>query len=149
MTALLVAVVLAGSVPPSLPDAHRTPATAPAPPTQERSRPAPPSSRAPTPWDGSTAFWEPLVREYFPPAAVASALAIIECESGGNPHAKNPRSSAAGLFQFLESTWDEVAPPLGAGSYDSGAVFLPAWNVAAGAAYSAGGSDWSRWECSP
>lgn len=31
--------------------------------------------------------------------------AIIKCESGGNPKAKNPRSSASGLFQFIDSTW--------------------------------------------
>lgn len=31
---------------------------------------------------------------------------ILECESGGNPKAENPRSSASGLWQFLDSTWD-------------------------------------------
>lgn len=30
---------------------------------------------------------------------------IIACESGGNPRAQNPRSSASGLFQFIDSTW--------------------------------------------
>src|SRR5690606_3074634 len=30
---------------------------------------------------------------------------IIRCESGGNPRAQNPRSSASGLFQFIDSTW--------------------------------------------
>lgn len=30
---------------------------------------------------------------------------IIRCESGGNPHAQNPSSTASGLFQFLDSTW--------------------------------------------
>jgi LysM repeat protein len=41
--------------------------------------------------------------------ATASAApnwdAIIACESGGNPRATNPRSTASGLFQFLDSTW--------------------------------------------
>jgi hypothetical protein len=30
---------------------------------------------------------------------------IIGVESGGNPSARNPRSSAAGLGQFIDSTW--------------------------------------------
>lgn len=33
---------------------------------------------------------------------------IIECESGGDPNAHNPTSSASGLFQFLDSTWASV-----------------------------------------
>lgn len=30
---------------------------------------------------------------------------VIECESGGNPDAQNPRSTASGLFQFINGTW--------------------------------------------
>lgn len=30
---------------------------------------------------------------------------IIQIESGGNPNAKNPKSSATGLGQFIDSTW--------------------------------------------
>jgi nucleoid-associated protein YgaU len=30
---------------------------------------------------------------------------IIQCESGGNPQAHNPRTSASGLFQFMAGTW--------------------------------------------
>jgi hypothetical protein len=33
---------------------------------------------------------------------------IIFCESSGNPKAKNPRSSAYGLCQFIDSTWTYV-----------------------------------------
>ncbi|MFA6989759.1 MAG: transglycosylase SLT domain-containing protein [Candidatus Gastranaerophilaceae bacterium] len=33
------------------------------------------------------------------------ALAISECESGYNPNAKNPNSSARGIYQFLSGTW--------------------------------------------
>jgi membrane-bound lytic murein transglycosylase MltF len=32
-------------------------------------------------------------------------LRIAMCESGLNPQAKNPISSASGIFQFLQSTW--------------------------------------------
>lgn len=35
---------------------------------------------------------------------------IAQRESGGDIHAINPSSGAAGKFQFLQSTWDSVAP---------------------------------------
>lgn len=35
----------------------------------------------------------------------AIMYAIENCESGGNPTAQNPSSTASGLFQFLDSTW--------------------------------------------
>jgi hypothetical protein len=33
---------------------------------------------------------------------------ILSVESGGNPNARNPRSSAAGLGQFIDSTWMDM-----------------------------------------
>lgn len=39
------------------------------------------------------------------PAEVALLNLIMGRESGGNPTAKNPNSSASGLFQFILSTW--------------------------------------------
>lgn len=35
---------------------------------------------------------------------------LIGFESGGNPTAKNPRSTATGLGQFIEGTWLAIAP---------------------------------------
>jgi len=49
--------------------------------------------------------WRPLVEEHFPAEEVDTALCIIGHESGGNPLADNPQSSASGLFQVLGSLW--------------------------------------------
>jgi len=39
------------------------------------------------------------------PILASRALAIAECESGFNPNAKNPNSTAKGLYQFINKTW--------------------------------------------
>jgi len=39
---------------------------------------------------------------------VDDALAIAECESNFNSRAQNPNSSAKGVYQFLDSTWDNI-----------------------------------------
>lgn len=48
---------------------------------------------------------------------------IIGAESGGNPNAVNPRSSASGLGQFIDSTWldtiRQARPDLAAGKSDA------------------------------
>ena len=49
--------------------------------------------------------WRPLVAEYFPVGEVDTAMCIIRHESSGDPRADNPRSTATGLFQILESLW--------------------------------------------
>jgi hypothetical protein len=49
--------------------------------------------------------WEPLVADYFPPDEIGTALCIMDHESGGDPDAANPRSTASGLFQILGSLW--------------------------------------------
>jgi hypothetical protein len=36
------------------------------------------------------------------------AACIAKYESGGNPRAENPHSSASGLFQFIDGTWRAV-----------------------------------------
>lgn len=51
--------------------------------------------------------WRPLVARY--PWDVNTALAIIRCESGGDPNARNPTSSATGLLQILGGPTDPAA----------------------------------------
>lgn len=55
--------------------------------------------------------WAPLVARWFQPEDVDLALRIIDCESGGNPKAKNPHSTASGLFQHLRMWWGGVFDP--------------------------------------
>lgn len=49
--------------------------------------------------------WRPLVADHFPTSEVDTAMCIIRHESSGDPRADNPRSTASGLFQILESLW--------------------------------------------
>jgi soluble lytic murein transglycosylase-like protein len=84
--------------------------------------------------------WRPLVALHFPSDQVDHALEIMACESGGNPDAKNPRSTARGLFQILASLW---APHFGV-SYDD--LYMPDLNVElARKIYDIQG--WDAWTC--
>lgn len=53
---------------------------------------------------------------------------IIGAESGGNPNAKNPLSSASGLGQFIDSTWlsvlREARPDIAQGKSDAELIAL-------------------------
>ena len=53
--------------------------------------------------------------------------AIIGCESGWNPSAANPSSTAGGLLQYLESTWAGVAPIYGMAGRSRFEVWPAAW----------------------
>lgn len=58
-----------------------------------------------------------MVASVVPKTAITATLPpimarIAECESGGNPKAKNPRSSASGKFQFIDSTWKHYGQKL-------------------------------------
>ncbi len=93
---------------------------------------------------GNVEQWRPLVALYFAPNLVDHALCIMAHESKGNPNAKNSRSTAAGLFQFLRNTWNGVPGSITGGNYDSGRVYDPEANIAA-AAWLQGRSGWSPW----
>ena len=93
--------------------------------------------------------WAGLVAVYFNASDVDHALCIIAHESKGNPDAKNPRSTAAGLFQFLRSTWDRVPTSITGGSYDSGRVYNPEASTAAAAWLVYEGGGWRHWTVNP
>lgn len=67
--------------------------------------------------------WRPLVETQFPASEVDTALCLIRHESGGDPTADNPRSSARGLFQILGSLW---APQYGV---SNSALYDPVTNT--------------------
>lgn len=48
-----------------------------------------------------------LARERFGPGHWPELKDLVQRESSWNPQADNPESSAYGLFQFLDSTWDD------------------------------------------
>lgn len=97
---------------------------------------------------GNVEQWRPLVARYFPASQVEKALAVLSCETGGtgDPNSKNPRSSAAGLWQFLRSTWDWVAGELNLPTYDQGGPYDPELSTKA-AAWLWGQYGWSQWSC--
>lgn len=95
--------------------------------------------------------WRDAVEASFAPHRVEEALAVIACESGGEPDARNRRSGAAGLFQFLRGTWRWVAGQLG--SPDASPT-APRANIAAAAwlvrtSEAAGIDPWAHWSCRP
>lgn len=81
-----------------------------------------------------------------PPAAPAPAVelppiaaVVARCESGGNPTAKNPISSASGLYQFVDGTWSWVTglePPASAWPVEvQHQAFVDLWDDGAGRAH--------------
>ncbi len=95
--------------------------------------------------------WRSLVAAYFPSELVDQALAVIDCESRGDPEALNPYSGAAGLFQFLPSTWAVVSPKAG---FAGASPFEPEPNI--GSAWwlvnyylNRGKQPWTAWHCQP
>lgn len=100
-----------------------TPTAVPAMPTVEPApEPAPPS---PDESAGPVERWRALVASY-PDWDPNVALAVIACESGGDPGAVNRSSGASGLFQLLG--WEWLAEYLGG---FGASVFDPSVNVAA------------------
>lgn len=111
----------------------------------------PPTSGGGGSWNHPPAVerWRSLVEQFFPSERVDEALAIIDCESNGDPDAINPYSGAAGLFQFLPSTWATTAPNAGYAGYSA---TDPEANIAsaawlAGRYQDLGYPYWTPWGC--
>lgn len=66
---------------------------------------------------------------------------VVGCESGYRADSANPSSSAGGLFQFLESTWNSLAPGWGMGGRSRFEPW-PAALVGAGTIAQGGISHW-------
>lgn len=76
--------------------------------TTTTTTPPPPTTSHPQPYRGmgtDVERWRSLVASYFRAEDVERALCLMSYESGGNPNAKNPTSSARGLMQILGSLW--------------------------------------------
>jgi len=90
--------------------------------------------------------WGDLLADHFNEEDLYMASKIVWCESRGKATARNPKGSAAGLFQVLKSTAEWVLPNLGYTTrYEttkSGLRFNPEINVriAAYLFYEGGGS---------
>lgn len=76
----------------------------------------------------------------YPCGGALPTCRVLACESGGDPSAQNPTSSASGLWQILDSTWD------GFGGY-ARALHAP-WQVQNEKAVQlwAGGAGQSHWK---
>ena len=102
----------------------------------------------------ATEQWRPLVAKYFPQSVVDDALWVMWCESRGDPEARAfPKSSATGLYQFIDSTWRTVAPRAGLAGADrtdpeaniAAAAWL--WELSGGTRHPSGA--WGPWSCRP
>ncbi len=104
-------------------------------------------------WTGSVEQWRPLVEQYFPAERVQEAMRVMACESGGNPNAKNPTSTATGLFQFLTGTWAWSSVSAGWSGYSrldpEANIAVAAWLVDRSVRTNHPGGAWGHWECQP
>jgi soluble lytic murein transglycosylase-like protein len=136
--------VCPGTLPDPAPDA-RLAGEPEAPETPVRSTAATaPRIVAPPPSPRPVEEWRSLVSAYFAASDVEKALAVISCESGGDPNAQNSRSGAAGLFQHIPRYWETRAEAIG---LPGASIFDPVANVSA-AAYLVYTEGWVHWAAS-
>ena len=90
----------------------------------------------PKPPDPGPQAVKALIANYFAPLGqkqVDVALCVAGAESGFDPHAENPYTGAAGVFQFIPTTWASLSEAAGWGGssvFDAEAnVAVAAWTV--------------------
>lgn len=117
------------------------PTTTTEPPVVVSSSPA--TEQVDRPSGGDCYGWGELVATYWPADQVPTACRVLGCESGGNPTARNPSSSASGLWQFLYDTWHSWR---GSSTADQAWQASPDEQTAAAFNLWAA-SGWSPWSC--
>jgi hypothetical protein len=95
----------------------------------------------------SARAWKPstvwvLVLKTFPEETRERAARVAWCESRFRHRARNRWSGAAGVYQFLPSTWRGRWNPWRARD-----VYDPQYNVWAAYVLSRGGTNWDHWSC--
>ncbi len=99
----------------------------------------------------AAAAWRPLVAAHFPAYLVEEALAVVWCESTGNPTAYNTSSGASGLFQHLAKYWAARSSKAGVPGADimdpTANVLVAAWLVRTSLEADIG--PWAHWTCRP
>jgi len=77
--------------------------------------------------------WGDLLADHFNETDMALITRIVWCESRGKASARNPKGSAAGLFQVIRSTAEWVGPSVRADvsneTLKTGVRFNPYWNT--------------------
>jgi hypothetical protein len=88
----------------SYPDKTMMPTMNTTPDVEKPMRQAPKQQNAPT--DGISGLLQSSADKYNVPPELLSSIA--QAESGGRADAQNPRSSAGGVFQFIDDTWSQL-----------------------------------------
>lgn len=129
--------------PPPTTTTTEAPQPAPEPVSAPASAPEPPAPA------GECGGYLGLIQAYWPADQVAKACAVMGCETGYtySPTAENPSSSASGLFQFLDGTWQNAKQHVAGASQYARASHAPAETQIAVAASWWSRTSWSQWEC--
>lgn len=84
-----------------------------------------------------------IIRAVFPDDAETGAIRVARCESGLDPAADNPTSSALGLFQIVRGTWNAYADREWSRT-DPLHNTLTAYRI-----WKSDGGSWRQWVCKP